>query len=155
MTSSITVQLSGLDEILRNVDSIQKLEGLQAAMLAGATHMKSRVDRYPPASEANNPSNQRWYERGYGPHWRRRDGSMGGRKTSEMLNREWTVATRGPSEVVLGTNVSYSPYVMDADHQAWFHKARGWKTIQQVAKDETPTVIKFISDYMRRKFGMT
>lgn len=152
---SITVQLSGLEPLLKQIDSVAKLEGVQAAMMAGATHFKGRIDKYPPSSDANNPANRHWYERGYGSRWRRRDGSMGGKKTSEMLNRKWTVARRGQLEVVLGNNVSYSPYVHDEERQPRFHKARNWPTIQGVAREETPIVVKFIEDYLKKKFGLS
>ena len=152
---SITVQLSGLDEILRNIDSVAKLEGLQAAMLASGAHVKAKVDKYPRATEANSPDQKRWYERGYGPRWRRKDGSMGGRKTSEMLNRSWSIALRDSGNtLVVGSHASYSPYVHDRDKQAEFHKRRGWITIQAVGEQEAPVIIKFVADYMRRKFGM-
>lgn len=156
MADPITVQLEGLDEILNNVDSVAKLKGLQAAMLAAGTHVKSKVNKYPASTEANKANNPtgRWYERGYGPRWRRKDGSVGGRKTSEMLNRSWSVATRDSgATLVVGSHASYSPYVMDKNKQADFHKQRGWKTVQEIGEQEAKTIIEFIKKHMQ-KFGL-
>lgn len=155
MTSSVTIELDGLEEILRNVDSIAKLEGLQAALLAGGEQVKRKVVVYPPQTMANSPDNPtgRWYERTYGPRWRRRDGSVGGSPTSEDLKHSWNVQAIGQT-VVVGTDTTYAPYVHDKEKQAKFHKDRGWKTIQDIGEQEAPTIIRFISDYMTRKFGL-
>lgn len=175
MTSTVAIELVGLNDILKQVDSIAKLEGLQAAMLAGATHVKAKVDKYPKSTEANQPrgfntvysvSTHRpintWYERGLGTKRIRKDGSVVVSKKSEMLGRSahseghWKVSgLSGSIGVVVGTNVTYAPYVMDEEKQASFHKRRGWKTVQKIGKDEMPTIMKFIQDYMRKKYGMS
>ena len=91
-----------------------------------AAELKATVSEYPGASVANQP-NHRWYERGYGPRWSRKDGSIGGRKTSEMLNRSWGIARKTWGAIV-GSRASYSPVVHSHKEQARFHKARGWVT---------------------------
>lgn len=91
-----------------------------------AAELKATVSEYPGASVANQP-NHRWYERGYGPRWSRKDGSIGGRKTSEMLNRSWGTQRKGWG-MILGSRASYSPVVHHHKEQAKFHKARGWVT---------------------------
>ena len=91
-----------------------------------AEEVRGVVAEYPPESEANLP-NHRWYERGYGPRWTRKDGSIGGRKTSEMLNRSWGIE-RKTWGAILGSRASYSPAVHHHKEQARFHKGRGWMT---------------------------
>ena len=88
--------------------------------------LKATVSEYPGASVANQP-NHRWYERGYGPRWSRKDGSIGGRKTSEMLNRSWGIARKSWGAIV-GSRASYSPVVHSHKEQARSHRARGWVT---------------------------
>ena len=108
-----------------------------------AAELKATVSTYPPASEANMPrgfgsavsiatkkAQNRWYKRGYGPQWSRKDGSVGGRKTSEMLNRSWGIK-RLRWGMQLGSRASYSPVVHHHEEQASFHKARGWVTDKQ------------------------
>jgi hypothetical protein len=148
---TVTVVIEGIDAVLDKITTVEQMKGSQAVMQAVGLHIKGKIDKYPPATEANSPGDDRrsWYERGYGPKWRRKDGSVGGKKTSEMLGRRWTV-NASSSQVVIGNNVSYGPYVQDEEHQADFHKRRGWKTAQQVAKDEEPTVKAFVEAYLEK-----
>lgn len=148
--TSLSIEIPGLAEIVKNIEDVSKLQYVNAAMLAGAKHIQGKVNKYPKATTANNPDNPtgRWYERTYGPRWKRKDGSIGGRKTSEDLHGQWTISERAGMEIVVGNKVSYGIYVQDEDYQADFHKKRGWKTIQTVVKDEEATVVKFITDYL-------
>lgn len=147
----MTVEIEGMDNIRRMIDQLKDLKPAKAALKAGGVHIKGKIAQYPPSSEANVPNQRRWYQRGWGSKWMLRDGTVHGRKTSETLGRKWTVQTRDAGlTVVVGNNVSYGPYVQDADHQAPFHKARGWKTAQEVVKEESPTVVKFIEDELEK-----
>ena len=130
-----SVHIEGLDRVVRKLRSLEDLSAYKNALKAAALHVKGKVAKYPPASEANRPKESgRWYERGYGMRW-----PGGGRKTSEMLGRKWTTQARdsGMTQVV-GNNVSYGPFVQ-GDRQAAFHERRGWKTIETVAKEESRT----------------
>lgn len=151
MASTTTIRIEGLDRVLKKIKTVEELKPVTDALQAGAVHVKGKIAQYPPASEANDPSRQRWYERGYGPKWRTRDGSIAGKKTSETLGRKWTTASRnrGLTQIV-GNNVSYGPFVQDKDRQAWFHRERGWKTTEQVAEEEAETVLKFIADEVEK-----
>ena len=66
-------------------------------------------------------------------------------KTSEILGKKWAVRStdKGMTQII-GNNVSYGPFVQDADHQAWFHADRGWKTTETVAKEEAAHVAKLV-----------
>lgn len=141
------VRIEGLDKLLRKIKSIEGLAAARVALKAGALHIKGIVDRYPPETSANSPSNVngRWYERGYGPRWRRKSGGIGGSKTSKTLGRRWTTTSRlSGLQQVVGNNVSYGPYVQDRDKQAGFHAARGWKTIQDVSEEESEVVLNLV-----------
>lgn len=144
------VKLKRLDPLLKKLARIGKLEGAAPAIQAAGLHIKGAIAEYPPASEANSPSNQRWYERGYGSRWRRKDGTIGGRATSETLGRRWTVESEANGlRAVVGNNASYGPYVQSAERQARFHSARGWKTDAQVIEEESETVLEFVQDAVR------
>jgi len=141
------VQVKGLDQLLRKVDSIQGLRVAVRALRASAAHIKGKVNTYPASTVANSPGvyPKRWYERGYGSRWARKSGGVGGRKTSETLGRKWTTAQRnGGLTQVVGNNVSYGPYVQDKKKQTRFHGARGWKTIQDVTEQEADTIVNFV-----------
>jgi hypothetical protein len=139
--------IRGMSKLLRKLNSLRELRGAKRGLRAGAVHIKGKIAIYANSSEANTPNQRRWYERGYGPKWLRKDGSMGSRKTSETLGRKWTTESRnnGLTQVV-GNNVSYAPYVQSEENQAGFHKARGWKTDVQVIDEEGPRVLEFVKD---------
>ena len=138
------VTIEGMDKLEKKLTKVKDKKTVRAALKAAGVHIKGKVDQYPPASGANaQKAHGGWYERGFGSKYRRLDGAITGRKTSETLGRKWTVKqTR--DETVVGNNVSYGPYVQDEDEQAGFHKARGWKTIQTVASEEADEVVKFV-----------
>jgi hypothetical protein len=147
----VEVRVNGLSELLKKVHDVEQLKFVTSALEAGAEQIKSNIAEYPPASMANNPANKRWYERGYGPRWQ---GGSGGKKTSEMLGRKWTIAKKHQGlTVVIGNNVSYGPYVQDEDKQAHFHRERGWKTTKKAAEEEAPKILEFIRDYLRRQLN--
>jgi hypothetical protein len=142
-----------MDDLIRRLDKVGSRQPIKTAMRAAAQHVKGKVNVYPPDTIANSPSNPsgRWYERNYGPRWRRRDGSIGGSPTSKQLKHKWTtkLANDGLSAIV-GNNVSYGPYVQDEERQAGFHRRRGWKTIQDVSREEAETVARFVRDHVER-----
>jgi len=107
---------------------------LAAVIQASAQNIKGTISPYPASSQANAPKSYpgRWYQRGYGPRWARKDGTTGGRKTSETLNRRWSVKKgSGGFSAIIGNNASYSRYVHAEENQARFHSMRGWVTDEQ------------------------
>jgi hypothetical protein len=145
--TDLRITINELDSrrIERKLRDVANQEYLAGAMQAGLSHLKSGVAEYPPPSYANQPYQRRWYERNWGGKWMRADGSVGGRKTSEMLGKSWTtrVENRG-RRGVLGTKVSYAPFVQDKSRQASFHAARGWKTVQDVMQERAARVVEGI-----------
>lgn len=149
------IKIDGLDAAIKKLERLGKMDFLGAVLLAAAEHVKGVVDVYPKDTIANSPANPkgRWYERGYGPRWRTADGKISGRKTSEMLGRKWTTRKVSNLTAVVGNRVSYAPQVMDRRYQSPWHKKHGWITIQQTAEDEADTVVKFISDAIRKELA--
>lgn len=136
---TLIIKLENAQSILDKLGKLQALRWIKGLLRAAAEDVKGTVARYPPATEANAPrgwrpgGNNRWYERGFGPRWVRKDGSVGGRQTSQTLGRRWTTRV-GDTWALIGNAASYAPYVHDADRQAWFHKRRGWPTIQDAGE---------------------
>jgi len=70
---------------------------------------------------------------------------------SETLIGGWTTRVeQGGMRGVVGNRASYGPFVQDAPRQMAQHKATGWKTIQQTAKDMAPKVIKKVQEAVER-----
>lgn len=97
---------------------------IQAGLIGVAKATEGFIAPYPTAHAHGNP----WYERGYGPKYRRKNGRITGRKTSEMLGRRWQVASAGRMRVALTNSASYAESVHSSDDQARVHANTGWKT---------------------------
>src|SRR5512137_728781 len=80
---SMSVKVEGMDQLIRKIKTVENGKYVTLALKTGGERVKDVAGKYPPASDANNPSNQRWYERNYGTKWRTKDGSVKGKKTSE------------------------------------------------------------------------
>jgi len=143
---SVTIEIEGLDRLQGKLKTLESGQYLASVLQAAALDIKGYMGWYPPSTIANDSSQLRWYERGFGPRWRRKDGTISGYHTSEMLDRKWAaarphVSARGLSARV-GVRVSYAPYVQSKEHQAWFHRARGWRTDADAVRERGPHIIR-------------
>jgi hypothetical protein len=141
--SGNTIRIEGLTKLTAALGGLEGIKFAKAGIKAAALHIKGKIAKYPPGSDANipGPYPKRWYIRGAGQYWARADGSVGRRLTSEDLGQRWTIQElNGGFGAKVGNNVSYGKFVQDADYQASFHKRRGWKTTQDVAKEEADEV---------------
>lgn len=99
------------------------------------------------------PYPKRWYQREFGPRWARKGlmekarwvgeaGSVGGRNTSQELQKSWRTRIVKPGEAEVftqspktGSEVSYVEYVHSYENQAVVHAKHGWHTDKQVAEE--------------------
>jgi hypothetical protein len=142
---SVTMDLKQIEDLARALDL---LPAFVAGVQAGALHVKGVIAQYPPGTEANTPGPypKRWYVRGYGPQWALKGGGVGKLHTSETLGRRWTIAKRdGGLGAVVGNNASYAREVQGDKQQRW-HKAHGWKRVDEVAASEQQAVTDIIND---------
>ena len=151
---TISFKIEGLDKLAAKLKSLEDLKFLKAIMRAAGEAVKKKIATYPPASEANQPNSRRWYERGYGPRWIVRSGEVHGSKTSETLGRSWTTAVKDQGLTVeVGAHASYAPYVQDREQQAWFHKARGWRTVQDVVEEDGERIANQVREALEKKLN--
>lgn len=133
------IEIKGLTELQAQLGKLEGAEYMHQVLKAAGSMLKAYIAEYPPASGANSPGQRRWYERGYGPKWTRKDGSVGGSRTSEALGRRWTVKSE-PMSVTVGNNASYAPFVQSAEKQASVHKRHGWRTDEQAIAEMQPKI---------------
>lgn len=126
---TMTLRIVGLDKVQRML-GVRFEPAMQAATLAIAQEIQTTVKPYPPATIANSPSNPtgQWYERGYGPKWRVKDGAVHGRRSSQTLGRRWGIKRSGAIGHVLGNLATYSGYLHAKKTQARWAGQRGWIT---------------------------
>jgi len=157
-----------------NAAQVQAVLGrdLTAELQSLTTYIAEEVQHllapYPAATEANwpvyhfgphtKPANYgRWYRRGYGPQWSRKDGSIGGSATSEMMDRRWgiSVSMANRTSALLTNSASYAKYLHSADDQVGWAAERDWKTdkwaIERVQR--SGLVERAAADMLRKVFG--
>ena len=176
-----TIEIKGLDRLLRDLDPIKARRGMTTAMHGAVRIVQKDLKEYPPKSEANQPRTfnsaysltgargsmrsrrviaraaNSWYQRGYGPKWARKDGTIGGRMTSEKLGSQWNVKVGGTGRVIegiVGNRASYGPAVQDRERQAWYHARRKWPTVQGVLEKRTKDIMKHFETAVRRLWGV-
>ena len=147
--------IKGMNKLLRKLDTVAKMKGAKRGLKSGAVHIMGTIKEYAPKTQANiQPSHGRWYERGWGTRYKRLDGAVTGKKTSETLGRKWATKSRaGGLQQVIGNNASYAQFVHDAEEQAKFHGARGWLTDEQVLKSEGDEVLQFIQREVEKELS--
>ena len=145
----LAMRIEGLAQLQARFRGVNFRPALRTATLAIAHEIENYVAPYAPETAANmkpgwfviggGKRGNRWYERGYGTKWLRKDGSVGGRKTSQVLNRQWNVQRHGDIGAVLNNKASYGLYVHGADQQASFHAAHNWRTDEAGVKHVSQT----------------
>jgi hypothetical protein len=127
--TTLTVKIEGLDRLSHGLKRMQIKRILARVIREAAKDIKALMAAYPPEGPWNRPGPypKRWYQRHKGPRWARKEGGFGGRDTSEKLQKSWRHQSRGLYAKIY-TNVTYAPFVVSKEKQAWFHKRHGWHT---------------------------
>ena len=154
MPDDVTVDIIGLDEAIKKLEKLGKMNTLHAAIRAEGERISGLMTVYPAKTDANLPKNfvgGRWYLRGWGPKWFTRKG-IGGKKTSENLDKGWSAKYNNLKfESRIGNDVSYAKYVQGTKStQARALKRIGWKGIDVIAKKETKKVGEMVFRAVKR-----
>ena len=138
---SDSIELKGLDELVKRLGAIEAGTYRRAILVTGAQMLKSYIAVYPKSTAANSPGGpgSRWYERGYGPKWQRKDGSVNGMQTSEALGRRWAVEVHD-TEAIVGNNASYARFVQSDSEQATVHRRNQWRTDVETIREVGPRI---------------
>lgn len=147
--TELTVKFEIPPALVKALGTDLQKQVIQPAAYAWAAAVKKVMVVYPAATEANSSIMPRWYQRGYGPRWRRKDGSVGGRKTSQTMNRSWALE-REPWGALAGNRATYSHWVHSSTQQARAHKAHGWKTDETAEREAKPTFDGIMNQLMKR-----
>lgn len=146
-------KIVGDKELIAKLNRVGSLTFLRPAMQSSIVHVESIAKNYPPTTNANTPkADKPWYERGYGTKWRRGDGSIGGRATSEQLGDRWTNRVESATRAKTENPVSYGDYVMGQEQSSVLAKI-GWKTTDTIAEETTAEVLKTIQGAVDRELA--
>lgn len=145
------IRIEGLTEVKRALGQDFK-PTIKAATKAIAAEVQDVWAPYPPQTIANSPSNPRgyWYERGFGTRrWTTtpganmsragilkatKTGGIKGYKTSQTMNRRWSIVAHGAIGWALGNAATYSKYLHSAAQQVRWAGPRGWITDKRAAE---------------------
>ena len=143
-----SVNVQGLDRVQRMLHKADANAALIVGLEFGIKDLEQKVGKYPPVSEANVPNAAgRWYDRGYGSRYTRKDGSIGGRLTSHPLKDGWgSKLFKGNSpRGEVWNNAKYSAAVQGSKTlQNRIHARRGWKRLDEEGKKLAPKITKRI-----------
>ena len=154
MTDNITTEIQGLDKLITRLSRVASAQYMTGTMQAATDIIRHEIMISPPETAANQPGARRWYERGFGPRWMRRDGSIGGTRTSETLTRKWTTRVEdGGLTGIVGNNASYAQVVQSARQQSRVMADIGWKTDEEVARKQQPAIVRLFKTAIERALG--
>ena len=150
MTDTTSFTIEGLDKLEQALREFPEQTNalMKAAMQGAGEIVRNEFAVYPPSTGANSPpgiDGYRWYERGFGTR------TVTGKAyaTSQALGRSWNVQVKGVGtgvKAIIGTPVTYAPFVQSRERQVWFHKARGWQTIEDALDKKRDE----LQEYFRR-----
>ena len=132
--ANISIEVKGLEQLVRKLGA-GAVPIIRALTRAVGEEIKAEIARYPgpvklPFKLASRK--QRAYvlahRRGLGPYVRNSD------PFSQRLGPSWATEERGAVDAVLGTRVTYAPWVVSAQHQQPGHKATGWITDEEAGR---------------------
>lgn len=135
----LTIEIEGAEEVIARFNAgiqltpIQMLTGMNQAV--GAVRQDAAV--YPPETDANQPPPP-YYIRGVGTQLA--EGNLG---ESEQMGTRWTGTVKMEGADVVGevdNTASYAPHTHGRRGQRYFHKARGWRKVTDIAKQTTERV---------------
>ena len=151
----ISIEIKGMEAIQRKLKALEPREYAIGTMEVSVALLKNDIAPYPPATDANNPMARKWYERGYGNRWQRKDGSIGGKRTSQTLGRRWTTKVEmGGMRGTVGNNATYGPFVQSAAKQTWYHRRTGWRTDEQAIARVGPKIRELWSKAIAKIMSM-
>jgi hypothetical protein len=146
-----TVDIGDLQRLAKKLNVLPALkDGVEAAGI----YTEGEMSEYPAMSAANlaGPYPKTWYVRGTGSFWALKNGGFHSSRTSQTLGRRWTSKPMDNGMgAIIGNNADYAKYVQDLNHQAPFHKQRGWKTAQEFVKTQSKHVRDIIADFIHAR----
>jgi len=146
-------QIKGDKELQNKLRKLANLDFLRPEIHAVSKHVAGKIAKYPNKTSANRPNAQgRWYERGWGSRYQRKDGTIGGQQTSEDLGPSWKGKAISNTRGVIGNDASYAQWVQGPDQSDTFERI-GWKTTDTVVEDESEFVLKRIQKAVDRELA--
>lgn len=131
----VEFEIHGVEQLVRKFGK-GAVPIIQAVTRGVAEQVRDAIAKYPgpvryPIRWASEAQRRAYWakRRGLGPYVRQSD------SFSERLGPSWATETRGQFDALVGTRVSYAPWVQSADRQQPMHAATGWKTDAEAVEE--------------------
>ena len=155
MNEVVGMKIEGLEELEHTLGELtgRAIFG-KLIELAGNT-LVARASKYPHPGPWNTApaTHGAWYHRGHGTRYKRLDGVITGRKTSEVLDKQWSNKRGGSANNPTATvenRASYATYVHGLE-QAGIHVRRGWKNLYTMATTMLPEMQRKVAAAVDRQ----
>ena len=153
MAKTLVIEPS-LKEIMARVKKvIDDPASRRRVLLRAVLELKDLAAGYPVAGAWNSApgtrGDNRWYQRGFGSRWLRKDGTFGGTNTSQRLQQSWQTEVQRTDEFTASafTDVTYAPFLLDEDKpRVNWAASHGWQSLDQIQEDYTPRFEKAVLD---------
>lgn len=141
------IDVVGEEDLIAKMSPEKYRRAISTGLRAGAVHVKGKIAVYPPSpSGRSQPFKTDRQRRGFFAKLRSGEIEVPYRRgqspNSEALGRRWTTGMARWNEAVVGNNASYGEIVQAKDKQSRFHGTTGWKTIEEVANNESDDVLR-------------
>jgi len=132
---TVSIEIRGLDALQRKLG--RGARPIMRTILRGvAEELKNAIAEYPgpvvyPVRWAGDAQRRAYFakRRGLGPYVRQTD------PFSQRLGPSWATQMQGDDRAIIGTRVSYAPWVQSAERQQPMHAATGWKTDEEAVEE--------------------
>ncbi len=153
MAKTLVIEPS-LKEIMARVKKvIDDPTSRRRVLLRAVLELKDLAAAYPVAGRWNSApgtkGDNRWYQRGYGSRWLRKDGTFGGSNTSQRLQQSWNTEVQRTDEFTASafTDVTYAPYLLDEEKpRVNWAQSHGWQSLDEIQEDYAPRFERAVLD---------
>ena len=153
MAKTLVIEPS-LKEIMARVKKvIDDPAARRRVLLRAVLELKDLAAAYPVAGRWNSApgtkGDNRWYQRGFGSRWLRKDGTFGGSNTSQRLQQSWNTEVQRQDEFTASafTDVTYAPYLLDEEKpRVNWAQSHGWQSLDEIQEDYAPRFERAVLD---------
>jgi hypothetical protein len=143
-TDAVRINPSIKEITTRILAVVNNPEGRKRLLLRAVLELKDLAAGYPVEGAWNRDpgtkGNHVWYQRQFGTRYKRKDGSTGGRNTSQRLQKSWQteVQRRDDFSASAFTDVTYAPYLLDPERRVSWAAGHGWQDLDTIQEQYTP-----------------
>jgi len=131
-----------LEELIKDPKATKRV------LTRGILELADRMRAYPPEGDWNRPGPypKQWYQRQFGTRYARKSGGVGGRNTSQKLQKNWNTEIQKQDMFTASvfTAVTYAPFLYDDNQRVSWAGAHGWQSTTEIAAEYEPRFMEMV-----------